>query len=100
MSLPELPDTPYSLFYEQPGDFEDEGYQYVMDEPGYTADQMRAYALQAVEALRPVAMTEEDMLACMAAATHEVPARIPQGWRKVMRAVEAHHGITQKEQGK
>jgi len=111
MSLPELPDTPYSLFYEQPGDFEDEGYQYVMDEPGYTADQMRAYALQAVEALRPVAMTEEqaehalkrsDLLEMfLHIGWYSAPRKgFDQHALSLIRAVEAHHGITQKEHGK
>lgn len=52
--LPPLPETTYNLFYEQPGGIEDEGYQYTLDEPGYTADQMRAYALASLST-RPVA---------------------------------------------
>lgn len=57
-ALPELPHTTYSLFYEQPGDLEDEGYQYVLDEPGYTAAQMRAYALATLQA-QPAEVSDE-----------------------------------------
>lgn len=49
-AMPELPETTYSLFYEEPGDLEGEGCQYVLDDPGYTADQMRAYALATLQA--------------------------------------------------
>ena len=43
-----LPSTEYSLFYEAPGDDDSEGWQEVVDAPGYTAKQMRDYAAQAV----------------------------------------------------
>lgn len=49
-AMPELPETTYSLFYEEPGDLEGEGCQYVLDDPGYTADQMRAYAIATLQA--------------------------------------------------
>ena len=42
--MPELPFTDYALFYEELGDDENEGYREVVDAPGYTAAQMRAYA--------------------------------------------------------
>lgn len=66
-----------------------------------TTKEYRVGIVRAILALRPqaVPMTDEQMLACLAVATHEVPARIPPGWKKVMRAVEAHHGITAKAGG-
>ncbi|HEY1129159.1 MAG TPA: hypothetical protein VGF12_07130 [Roseateles sp.] len=50
--LPPLPETVYSLFYEDEGDEDhgDEGYQEVLDEPGYTAKEMRDYARAAIAA--------------------------------------------------
>jgi hypothetical protein len=39
------------------------------------------------------AMSESDMLKCLGTITHEVPTRIPLGWRKLIRAVEAHHKV-------
>lgn len=45
--LPPLPETVYGLFYEAPGDGEDEGWQEFVDEPGYTSEKMRAYATAA-----------------------------------------------------
>lgn len=72
-AMPELPETAYSLFYEEPGDLEGEGCQYVLDDPGYTADQMRAYALATLQA-QPAAHT------CVYHAVPLVPgdARSPQ----------------------
>lgn len=64
-------------------------------EPLYTADQTRAYALQAVEALRPVAMTEERIVQ----AQEEQGAMSILSFMKGVRYAEAHHGITQKKQG-
>jgi hypothetical protein len=57
-------------------------------------DEVRALhfsTAQPTPAARP--MDEADMLRCLGAVTYEIPARIPPGWRKVLRAVEAHHGI-------
>lgn len=50
--LPPLPATDYRLFYEDDGDEDhgDEGYQEVLDEPGYTAKEMRDYARAAIRA--------------------------------------------------
>lgn len=50
--LPPLPATDYRLFYEDEGDEDhgDEGYQEVLDEPGYTAKEMRDYARAALAA--------------------------------------------------
>lgn len=48
---------------------------------------------QAVVAKAQMPMTEDEMLSCLSTVTYEVPARLPPGWRKVMQAVEAHHGI-------
>lgn len=61
-AMPELPETTYSLFYEQPGDLDDEGYQYVLDEPGYTANQMRAYALATLQA-QPAEVSDAEIYA-------------------------------------
>ena len=49
-ALPELPDTPYDLHYEWPDDEDGFGGSEVIGDNGYTADQMRAYAADAVRA--------------------------------------------------
>ena len=42
-------------------------------------------------ALQPVAgLTDADILACLASTTHEPPVRLPPGWAKFARAIEAH----------
>lgn len=38
-------------------------------------------------------MTEDDMLTCMQDALMGVVSRVPEGWRELIRAVEAHHNI-------
>jgi hypothetical protein len=54
-NLPPLPETVYGLFYEAQASDDDEGYQELLDEPAYTADQMRTYARAAIEANTPAA---------------------------------------------
>jgi hypothetical protein len=71
ITLPPLPETTYKLFYEDDGDEDhgDEGYQEVLDEPGYTANQMHAYARAAL-AQAPAAepLTDEQIIKCLQAA--------------------------------
>jgi NCAIR mutase (PurE)-related protein len=71
--LPPLPFTDYSLFYEAPGDDTSEGWQEVVDAPGYTANQMRAYAIAALA-------TKEAELAAL---------RVDAGWRQIEEAPES-----------
>lgn len=69
--------------------------------PLYTADQMRAYALQAVEALRREPMTEEQAEALATEAFGEYMCDINDDIElALVRKVETYHHITQKEQGK
>ena len=88
MSLPELPGPDRTMW------------QHGKQIDHYTADQMRAYALQAVEALRPVAMTDKQAAECINKAKTSLFDRDGTTSFRIVRAVEAHHGITQKEQGK
>lgn len=83
MNLPELPESTCFASINKQGDVTSthKNRDAWRTNPLYNADQMRAYALQAVEALRPVAMTD---------AWHE-------GFSSGVRFAEAHHHITQKE---
>ena len=60
---------------------------------------VRRYARQVVQALRPVAMTDEQMAACINAAKTSLFDRDGTTSFRIGRAVEAFHHITQKEQG-
>ena len=39
-------------------------------------------------------LSDGALLGCLASVTHELPARLPLGWVKFARAIEAAHGIT------
>lgn len=88
MSLPELPAPDRTMW------------QHGKQIDHYTADQMRAYALQAVEALRREPMTDEQAAECIKKAKTSLFDRDGTTSFRIVRAVEAHHGISQKEQGK
>lgn len=100
--LPPLPDTDYKLFYEDDGDEDhgDEGYQEVLDEPGYTAKEMRDYA-RAVLAQAPA--TESLTMSQAYDAVKEADIDWHTGWAgdplevnryvRLIRIVERAHGI-------
>jgi len=104
MSLPELPE-PFALSVSvHEGDTPSKTYMECMlyqEHPNekqrlYTADQMRAYALQAVEALRPVAMTPSEVTEAFDSELRSSYTDFEAG----VRTAETHHHITQKEHGK
>lgn len=88
MSLPELPAPDRTMW------------QHGQQIDHYTADQMRAYALQAVEALRREPMSRGDLMALMRESGYaHVTAQEKADFITGFRHAEAHHHITQKEQG-
>lgn len=84
MSLPELPEPDTHCFDDDTGE----------DVWSYSADQMRAYALQAVEALRREPMTDEQIDKLKWGPHEGNPITFAEGLRDFARAVEAHHHIT------
>jgi len=52
-------------------------------------------ALAAPAPQAPVALTDEQILAALRSTTNEPPVRLPPGWVRFARAIEAAHGITQ-----
>lgn len=83
MSLPELPAPKW----------------YSFGEPMYDENQMRAYALQAVEALRREPMTDEQAAECINNAKTSLFDRDGTTSFRIVRAVEAFHHITKKDHG-
>lgn len=70
-NLPPLPETVYGLFYEDQTS-DDEGYQEVLDEPAYTADQMKAYARAALAQAQSRVPAEQTVYAFRySSCTHE-----------------------------
>lgn len=59
---------------------------------GMLADIERAIKEREASILVP--LTDGDIAASLASITHEAPVRLPPGWKKFARAIEAAHGIT------
>lgn len=68
--LPPLPETPYQLYYEWPDDEDGYGGSEVVDSDGYTANQMHAYARQAIEPYEALIRQMLEALESCSSVTH------------------------------